>query len=216
MNKDRFHVTSYVWGTVSATALLIISGLSSPYVFGGEMMPQDRKGRMMDEMMSGRVPGLIPDQLPEPTSLGASLLIRYCAQCHNLPSPATHSAEEWPEVVQRMDRHMSMMEGMGRRDMMRVKRPTEDENEQIIQYLQAHGLKPFSADSVPSPGSSGAKLFQKTCTQCHVLPDIKLHTSDEWPGVVERMRMNMKVIGKKVITDMERDEIVNYLKEHAP
>jgi len=33
--------------------------------------------------------------------------------------------------------------------------------------------------------------------------------------VVERMRRNMKVMGKPVITDSERTEISDYLKRHA-
>lgn len=30
-------------------------------------------------------------------------------------------------------------------------------------------------------------LFEATRLLCHVLPDPKQHTADEWPGVVERM-----------------------------
>jgi len=30
-----------------------------------------------------------------------------CSQCHALPDPLRHSAREWPEVVQRMKRHMA-------------------------------------------------------------------------------------------------------------
>ena len=182
---------------------------------GDGMMREEQQRGMMDEMMSGRVPGLSPEQLPDPGSIEAGLLVRYCAQCHNLPSPATHSAEEWTAVVDRMDRLMSSVEGMGRREMMRIKRPTEDERKRLLRYLQAHALRPFSAPSIPLPDSPGAKMFQSVCTQCHVLPDIKLHTAEEWPGIIERMRMNMKVIGKREITDEERDAIADYLKQHA-
>ena len=182
---------------------------------GDGMMREEQQRGMMDEMMSGRVPGILPDQLPDPASIEAGLLVRYCAQCHNLPSPATHSAEEWTAVVDRMDRLMSSVEGMGRREMMRIKRPTEDERKRLLRYLQAHALRPFSAPSIPLPDSPGAKMFQSVCTQCHVLPDIKLHTAEEWPGIIERMRMNMKVIGKREITDEERDAIADYLKQHA-
>jgi hypothetical protein len=37
----------------------------------------------------------------------------------------------------------------------------------------------------------------------------------EWPAVVERMRRNMKVMGKPAINDTERNEISDYLKGHA-
>jgi predicted amidohydrolase len=30
-----------------------------------------------------------------------------CSQCHALPDPRRHTAREWPEVVERMQRHMS-------------------------------------------------------------------------------------------------------------
>lgn len=174
----------------------------------------DEKG-MMDRMMGGRVPGLAPERLPDPDSKGAGLMVRYCSQCHNLPSPATHSQEEWPKVVERMDHHMGMMKGMGHREMRRINRPTGEEKEIILRTLQAHGLKPFAAEAVPSPDSPGAKKFQAVCSRCHVLPDIRLHTKSEWPDGVDRMRMNMRVIGKPVITNPERGEIVAYLKEHS-
>ena len=32
-----------------------------------------------------------------------------CSQCHDLPDPKQHAAEEWPAVVQRMTRNMELM-----------------------------------------------------------------------------------------------------------
>lgn len=46
-------------------------------------------------------------------------------------------------------------------------------------------------------------------------PTPRLHTVNEWPGVVERMRKNMEIMGKPVITDQERDEIAGYLRRHS-
>ena len=40
--------------------------------------------------------------LPDPQSPGATLVISYCSQCHGLPNAASHSAQEWPSVVARM------------------------------------------------------------------------------------------------------------------
>ena len=162
--------------------------------------------------MGAKVPGIPPDQLPDPASTGAGFLIRFCSQCHNLPSPSTHSAREWVEVVDRMDHHMAMMEGRGHREMKRITRPTPDEKTVLLAYLQTHALINFNADSLPDSESPGARQFKKICTQCHLLPDPKLHTSEEWGGVVERMRMNMRVIGKPAISDQERDGIVSYLQ----
>jgi cytochrome c2 len=167
-------------------------------------------------MMRGggaQLPELLPEQLPDPKSEGADLTVRYCAQCHNLPSPATHSAEEWREVVNRMDGYMS---GHTRpHGMMKIRRPTAEEREALFQYLQQHALRTFSGPSVPDPGSPGAERFKTVCVRCHALPDPGLHTAMEWPAVVERMRRNMKVMGKPAINDTERNEISDYLKGHA-
>lgn len=47
---------------------------------------------MMQDMMSGRLPpGIEPEDLPETDSTGAKLIVRYCTQCHNLPSPSMHT-----------------------------------------------------------------------------------------------------------------------------
>jgi cytochrome c5 len=180
----------------------------------GKGMERGKHGKgMRKRMMEARVPGVAPDQLPDPDSAGAALVIRYCSQCHNIPSPATHSKKEWVEVVNRMERHMEMMEGRGHRKMRRITRPTPEEKTNLLAYLQAHALKPFASGPLPDPESPGALLFRKFCVQCHLLPDPNLHTAAEWPGVVERMRMNMRVINKPVITDPERDGIVEYLQK---
>ena len=178
----------------------------------GGMMHQGGMGGMM---RGGRaqLPELLPSQLPDPKSEGAELTVRYCAQCHNLPSPATHGEKEWPEVVGRMTKYMSG--GMHRGGMMHVRQPTEEEARVILEYLQRNALRTFSGSSVPDQDSPGAKRFTTVCSRCHVLPDPGLHTAGEWPGVVERMRRNMKVMGKPVITDTERTEISDYLKRHA-
>jgi cytochrome c5 len=170
------------------------------------------QGGMMEQ---GRapLPELLPEQLPDPKSEGADLTVRYCAQCHNLPSPATHSAEEWREVMSRMDRYMS--EGKHPRGMMRIQRPTAEEREALLQYLQRNALRPFSGPSLPDAGSPGAERFKTICGRCHAIPDPGLHTAGEWPAVVERMRQNMKVMAKPAITDAERNEIADYLKRHA-
>ena len=48
--------------------------------------------------------------------------------------------------------------------------------------------------------AKGASLFKETCSQCHPLPDPKLHSAEEWPKVVEMMRNNMQAMGKKVMS----------------
>ena len=67
--------------------------------------------------------------LPEPDSAGAQLLKANCSSCHGAPSPAVHTAEEWPNVVYRMQEHRRM----------RSYGPIAPEDlEQLIAYLKHH------------------------------------------------------------------------------
>ncbi|MEW6144108.1 MAG: hypothetical protein AB1598_03710 [Thermodesulfobacteriota bacterium] len=99
--------------------------------------------------------------------------------------------------------------------MMWMKAPTVEEQEIIVSYLKSNSLKPVAPGLLPSPVSSGAIAFKSVCSQCHALPDPELHNAEEWPGVVERMRVNMQVMGKPVITEEEKGEIVSYLSKYA-
>lgn len=71
------------------------------------------------------------------------------------------------------------------------------------------------ADTLPEKESAGAQTFVAFCQQCHALPDPKQHTAREWPSVVERMRGNMRSMGRKVADDREAQRIVEYLQRHA-
>ncbi|MFI5323344.1 MAG: c-type cytochrome [Thermodesulfobacteriota bacterium] len=99
--------------------------------------------------------------------------------------------------------------------MMWMKAPSAEEQEIIVAYLKAHSLKPMTPGSLPSPESPGAISFKNTCSQCHALPDPKLHNAEEWSGVVERMRVNMQTMGKPVITEVEKEKIVGYLSQYS-
>src|SRR5512139_4352060 len=70
-------------------------------------------GMMGPGMMGGFPPGSDPASLPELHSEGAQLLQAYCAQCHELPGPGLHTADEWPAVVRRMNMRMQMRGHMG-------------------------------------------------------------------------------------------------------
>ncbi|MDX1810504.1 MAG: hypothetical protein R3240_01030, partial [Gammaproteobacteria bacterium] len=43
--------------------------------------------------------------LPEADSPGALILKTNCSQCHGAPNPNVHKADEWPNVVNRMELH---------------------------------------------------------------------------------------------------------------
>lgn len=68
---------------------------------------------------------------------------------------------------------------------------------------------------LPEPESRGADLLERYCTTCHGLPSPELHTADEWPGVVERMRGNMEQLGRPVIPSEAMMTVVRYLQAHA-
>lgn len=97
-------------------------------MMGGGMMGQDMMRGMMNQMMPDLVPpGINPQDLPDPNSKGAQLLVYYCAACHNLPSPSMHTQEEWSIVADRMFRRMSRMSGGM---MMNVEMPPSKKNRQ--------------------------------------------------------------------------------------
>lgn len=98
----------------------------------------------MKEMMKGMMgallpPGIHPENLPDPQSAGAQLLARYCTQCHELPGPGMHTADQWPSVVDRMNQRMRMMSGRGMMGMMHdIKAPSDNELQTLVRYLQTH------------------------------------------------------------------------------
>jgi len=63
-------------------------------------------------------------------SQGHQVVTHYCAQCHALPSPSQHAADQWPAVVSRMEYYMRQQ---GRRV------PTADETKAIEEYLGHDG-----------------------------------------------------------------------------
>ncbi len=78
----------------------------------------------------------------------------------------------------------------------------------------------FAAGDLPEPESRGAKLFGRYCSQCHNLPTPKMHSTDEWPVMFERMLGHLRIMGGrmpgvKVPVGEERDAIVSYLKRHG-
>jgi len=46
--------------------------------------------------------------LPASDSDGAHMVKKYCSDCHAPPSPLTHTAKEWPNVLYRMQEHRRM------------------------------------------------------------------------------------------------------------
>ncbi len=220
MRRNRTLIIGAVLFLAGATGLMSLysSPLSMAGMMGGGMM-MDRDGMksMMKEMMGAQLPpGVDPNDLPEPQSNGAQLLARYCVQCHNLPGPGMHTAEEWPRVVDRMNQRMQMMSGHNMMRMMHgIEAPEDSELEALLAYLQKHAQKPMDKTLYKDLNTPAGKLFDTTCSQCHALPDPKQHTSDEWPAVIQRMTRNMASMGKPVPNQEALETILSYLQKHA-
>ncbi len=179
-------------------------------------------GPMLERILP---PTFAPAELPEPGSEGARLTLRYCVQCHNLANPAMHHAAKWPAVVDRM---VVRMEGRGNMGalmsemMAGVKAPREDETRSIVAYLQKHAQTPLDTQRYPEVNRSSGEAFRLACNQCHVLPDPKRHTADEWPKVVARMQENMewmnRVVGSQPVPgepQLRIEEINAFLRKYA-
>ena len=60
---------------------------------------------------------------------GAKLFQQDCSQCHALPSPLAHSADQWSAVIERMRAHLRQYGG---RDL------SDEETKAILGYLKKH------------------------------------------------------------------------------
>jgi hypothetical protein len=128
-------------------------------------------------------PGLAPGDLPDPTSREASLVVKYCTQCHALPTPTAHSATDWPSVARRMWLRMEWLP-----PSLSVEVPTPAERYSILTYMLANALK---VSGSVLPAGKGRDEFSIVCSQCHALPDPRVHSADDWPTVYSRMERNM-------------------------
>ena len=208
--------------------LLLVSALFSWLVFADEADEARRRweasphGPMLERILP---PTFDAAQLPEPGSRGAALTLRYCVQCHNVPNPAMHHAQKWPGIVERM---VLRMEGRGNlgelmAEMMAgVKAPSEEETVAIIAYLGKHAQTPLDPARYPEVNRASGEAFRLACNQCHVLPDPKRHTAEEWRAVVARMQENMewmnRVVGSKPVPgepQLRVAEILAFLEKNA-
>ena len=183
---------------------------------------QSPQGAMLERILP---PAIEAVQLPEPRSAGAQLAAAYCVQCHYLPNPAMHSADNWPAVVARMVWRMEGRGNLGKvmQDMMAdVKAPDAGEQATLTRYLQKHAQRELDRAKYPDIQSPAGRIFDIACSQCHVLPDPRRHTAAEWPQVVERMRRNMqwanRITGDAALRtspELDTGEIVRFLQRHA-
>ncbi len=197
---------------VSTAALLSGTAHAQYHGMGGGMMGGGMCAggcRMMDVTSEP----VSPKSLPEPRSAGAKLLTTKCTQCHGLVSPRQHAAQEWPSIVERMDRRMQMMaRGMG---MMRrrISPLTVREKATLLSYLERNSFRALPPGTAAEPDDPAAQAFLRACSKCHAPPDPSLHTPQEWDAVVTRMAQHMEQQGFGPLSPEEKELVSSYLKK---
>lgn len=170
----------------SPLMLLLVLLLNSSSVFSSHSFGGMDMCALYPEVMP---PGLSSDQLPDAGGQGATLMDSYCTQCHAMPGPGRHTAEEWPQVFDHMLMLMDVADRFGGL-LGNVKAPSSAERDQLRSYLVLHALKPM----VQQPQGIGASAFENHCSGCHALPDPALYKKTDWPGLIKRMQQHMQVM----------------------
>jgi len=190
------------------------SGTSQTANAGAEAGPPDSTAASKTDALllaSAKIalppPGIGPGDLPQPSSREAGLVVQYCTRCHELPSPAMHSATDWPRVVRRMWLRMDRLPAS-----MEVRAPDEGDRGGVLNYLIANGLMVSGAEL---PAGVGRQEFAVVCSRCHALPDIRNHSGRDWPAVFLRMERNMERMNVVPPTGDQTSKILLYLQEVA-
>jgi cytochrome c5 len=147
---------------------------------------------------------ITPADLPDPQSQGAQYVVRFCSRCHGIPSPAMHSATDWPGVTRRMWLRMARID-----PVYAIPVPEVGDELVILQYLTDHALKVSTANL---PDFPGRQAFETTCAECHELADPRQHSPGDWFVVVRRMNEHMRAILGQELSAAEIREIVLYLE----
>lgn len=202
--------------SVTVVSILLFLTAALPTLaqwMGGPRGHSSCRGGCMCRMMDVTSQPVDPASLPEPSSLGAQLLKNQCTQCHGLVAPGQHAVQDWPSVIDRMDRRMQMMShgGMG---MMRhdVQPLTPAEKQALLDYLQKHAFQAVAPEALSQAQGASAQAYIDACSRCHALPDPEARTSQEWKKVVERMESNMANQGLEPLAPEQRSEILAYLQ----
>lgn len=190
-------------------------------------LPRGKRWRLISSIGAGLPPSNFEAQdLPEPEARGAALLEAYCDQCHGIPAPQMHAAQEWPLLLRRMDmRSRTLRAHMGGphtselvgevllSGMARTEPVSEADEDSLLAYLQRNAL-PVAGPDEPADTPSG-ELFQRECGICHQLPSPEAHTAEEWGRVLARMQANMAMMDVPPLTDEDLQRLTRYLEERA-
>ena len=148
--------------------------------------------------------GVSAANLPDAESAGAKALLQYCATCHAVPSPAMHSATDWPRVLRRMWLRTDRVAGD-----FEILVPSTAERAVLLPYLVEHALKVEEAEL---PAGPGREEFTETCSRCHALADPKQHSPADWVAVARRMRQHAEEMLGITIDPDTFAQIVLYLE----
>lgn len=203
------------------TVLVELGGIST------EQLSRGQRWRMISSIGAGLPPSSFQaEHLPEPGARGAAMLQAYCIQCHWMPAPQMHAAQEWPILLRRMYmRAGALRERMGgpltdgtmgeilMSGMSTAEVPSASDQDSLLAYLVRNAL-PTAERSEMGEGPE-ATLFLERCSVCHEIPSPTAHTPDEWVLVVGRMQGNMVWNGVRPLDESELGRIVRFLQGRA-
>jgi len=67
----------------------------------------------------------------------------------------------------------------------------------------------------PELNTQAGRVFTRTCSQCHVLPDPRQHTAAQWPAVVARMQLHMRERNVPPPGEGDVKQIDSFLAQYA-
>lgn len=150
--------TAGEWQSVLDRMILLMDVSSR---FGGLMgtvkVPGAGEGEVIRDYLTGNA---LQALQREPRGMGAAAFSSHCGSCHALPDAGQHRLEEWPSVLKRMQRNMTVM---------KYSPPSREHMVQIQHYLQQSlqtepdaipaGADPVSSGSSDAGGFDARNLF---------------------------------------------------------
>lgn len=190
-------------------------------------LERGRRWRLISSIGAGLPPASFgAEDLPEPEARGAALLEAYCDQCHGIPAPQMHAADEWPLLLRRMDmRARTLRAHMGGRHsselvgrillsgMARAERLSDADADSLLAYLQRNAL-PVAGPDEPTDTPDG-HVFEEYCATCHQLPSPDAHTPGEWEVILARMQANMAMMDVAMPSDEDLQRLTRYLADRS-
>lgn len=162
------------------------------------------------------------EDLPDSDAMGAGLLNVYCVQCHWLPSPQMHSADEWEILMRRMTLRSRLLAHRAEGEHIPERFtagaqfkvvPTPAHHDSLLAYLKRNALPVVEPERLPD--TRAADLYVDRCTVCHETPSPRAHTESGWEPVLDRMQQNMRLMGVDTLSRDEKRRIWNFLQRHG-